>query len=49
MKKCDGGRKEQHHTRKLWLLKIEDEAKTEMMTETTKVKVQISQSSNTNI
>ena len=30
MKKCDRGRKEQHHTRKLWLLKIEEEVKTEV-------------------
>ena len=49
MKKCDGGRNEQHHTPKLWLLKIEEEVKTEVMIETTKVEVEVSQGLNIKI
>ena len=48
MRKCDGERKEQH-TQKLWLLKIEEEAKTEVMAETTKVEVEVSQGLNIKI
>ena len=49
MKKCGGGGKEQHQTRKFWLLKIEEEAKTEVMAETTKVEVEVSQGLNIKI
>ena len=49
MKKWDEGRKEQHHTQKVWLLKLEEGVKIEMMIETTKVEVGVSQGLNIKI
>ena len=49
MKKCGEGRKEQHQTWTPSLQKIEEEAKRGVMTETTKVEVEVSQSLNIKI